>query len=75
MFHSSPITILRFTSSVLRSETDLPLAVHEIYREWRQGSRVLAVVSAFGCSADDLLKRAQQLGLPPRREGLAALLE
>jgi hypothetical protein len=26
------------------------------------------------CTADDLLKRAQQLGLPPQREGLAALL-
>src|SRR5436853_3296376 len=75
MFHSSPITVLKFASSVLRSEADLPLAVHEIYREQRRGRRVLAVVSAFGCTGDDLLKRAQQLGLPPRREGLAALLE
>ncbi|HET9211480.1 MAG TPA: hypothetical protein VFR03_13815, partial [Thermoanaerobaculia bacterium] len=70
----SQISILKFGSSVLRSESDLPLAVHEIYREWRRGRRVLAVVSAFGCTADDLLKRAQQLGLPPQREGLAALL-
>src|SRR5436305_10519131 len=74
MFHSSPTTVLKFTSSALRSEADLPLAVHEIYREQRRGRRVLAVVSAFGCTADDLLKRAQQLGLPPRWEGLAALL-
>ena len=59
---------------MLRSDADLPLAVHEIYREWRAGRRVLAVVSALGCTADDLLKRAQQLGLPPQREGLAALL-
>ncbi len=70
----SQTSVLRFTSSVLRSESDLPLAVHEIYREQRRGRRVLAVVSAFGCTADDLLKRAQQLGLPPQREGLAALL-
>ncbi|PYQ57918.1 MAG: hypothetical protein DMF53_21470, partial [Acidobacteria bacterium] len=75
MFNASPTTVLKFTSSVLRSEADLPLAVHEIYREQRRGRRVLAVVSAFGCATDDLLKRAQQLGLPPRREGLAALLE
>ena len=68
------ITILKFGSSVLRSESDLPLAVHEIYREWRAGHRVLAVVSAFGSTTDDLLKRAEQLGLPPRKEGLAALL-
>jgi homoserine dehydrogenase len=66
--------ILKLGSSVLRSEADLPLAVHEIYREWRAGRRVLAVVSAFGSTTDDLLKRAQQLGLPPQREGLAALL-
>jgi homoserine dehydrogenase len=71
---STPTLVLKFGSSVLRSEADLPLAVHEIYREWRAGNRVLAVVSALGCTADDLLKRAQQLGLPPQREGLAALL-
>ena len=70
----SQISVLKFGSSVLRSDADLPLAVHEIYREWRAGRRVLAVVSALGCTADDLLKRAQQLGLPPQREGLAALL-
>jgi hypothetical protein len=73
-FKMSNITVLKFGSSVLRSESDLPLAVHEIYREWRAGRRVLAVVSAFGSATDDLLKRAQQLGLPPQREGLAALL-
>ncbi|HTG32304.1 MAG TPA: homoserine dehydrogenase [Thermoanaerobaculia bacterium] len=67
-------SVLKFGSSVLRSDADLPLAVHEIYREWRAGRRVLAVVSALGCTSDDLLKRAQQLGLPPQREGLAALL-
>ncbi len=70
----SQISVLNFGSSALRSDADLPLAVHEIYREWRAGRRVLAVVSALGCTADDLLKRAQQLGLPPQREGLAALL-
>lgn len=70
----SSTTVLKLGSSVLRSEADLPLAVHEIYREWRAGRRVLAVVSAFGATTDDLLKRAQQLGLPPQREGLAVLL-
>lgn len=70
----SQTTVLNLGSSVLRSDADLPLAVHEIYREWRAGRRVLAVVSALGAVTDDLLKRAQQLGLPPQREGLAALL-
>jgi homoserine dehydrogenase len=66
--------VLRFGSSVLRSESDLPAAVHAIYREWRAGHRVVAVVSALGHATDDLLKRAEQLGLPPRHEPLAALL-
>jgi homoserine dehydrogenase len=74
MFNPTPTTVLKFGASAPRSESDLPRAVHEIYREWRQGRRVLAVVSAFGCTTDELLKRAQQLGLPPQREGLAALL-
>jgi homoserine dehydrogenase len=74
MLNPPSTTVLRFGGSALRSESDLPCAVQEIYREWRQGRRVLAVVSAFGCTTDDLLKRAQQLGLPPQREGLAALL-
>ena len=38
----SSTTVLKLGSSVLRSEADLPLAVHEIYREWRAGRRVLA---------------------------------
>lgn len=75
MSHASPTTILKFGTSTLRSDSDLPQAVHEIYREQRRGRRVLAVVSAFGCTTDELLQRAQQLGLPPQREGLAALLE
>jgi homoserine dehydrogenase len=66
----SQISVLKFGGS----EPDLPLAVHEIYREQRRGRRVLVVVSELGCTAGDLLKRAQQLGLPPQREGLAALL-
>ncbi len=74
MLNPSPTTILKLTTSALRSESDLPRAAHEIYREWRRGRRVLAVVPAFGCTSDDLLKRAEQLGLPPQREGLAALL-
>jgi len=69
-----PIRVLRFGSSVLRSEADLPTAVQEIYREWRRGAAVVAVVSAFGDTTDDLLKRAEQLGLPPSPGAVAALL-
>ena len=69
-----PIRVLKFGSSVLRSEADLPTAVQEIYREWRRGAAVVAVVSAFGDTTDDLLKRAEQLGLPPSPGAVAALL-
>jgi hypothetical protein len=47
------ITILKFGSSVLRTEGDLPTAVREICR-WLAGlSRVVAVVSAIGNNDKD----------------------
>jgi homoserine dehydrogenase len=52
---------------------DLTRAVHAIYREWRAGRRVLAV-AASGPAGDDLLKRAEQLGLPPRSGATPASL-
>lgn len=70
----SLIKILKFGSSVLRAEEDLPLAVHEIYREWRRGAQVLAVVSAFGDTTDGLLARAESLCPEPEPSALAALL-
>src|SRR5215207_8667725 len=70
----SLIKILKFGSSVLRAEEDLPLAVHEIYREWRRGARVLAVVSAFGDTTDGLVARAECLCPVPEPAALAALL-
>ena len=68
------IKVLKFGGSVLRDENDLPLAVHEIYRHWRQGFRVLAVVSAFGDTTDDLLERSKAFGEKPQPGALAELL-
>ena len=68
------IVVLKFGSSVLRSESDLPAAVHEIYRWWRDGSHVVAVVSAFGTTTDDLTKRAKAVCTEPDESLLAALL-
>jgi aspartokinase len=42
------IRVLKFGSSVLKSRDDLPTAVHEIYRWYREGWSVVAVVSAIG---------------------------
>ena len=66
--------VLKFGSSVLRSEADLPTAVHEIYRHWREGKQVIAVVSAFGDTTDQLTQRAMRLCGQPDHSTLAALL-
>jgi homoserine dehydrogenase len=59
----SKVEILKFGSSVLRSPGDLHVAVDEIYRRWRLGYRVLAVVSAFEGVTDALLaEMADTLG-------------
>jgi len=49
---NSSIVVLKFGSSVLRTEADLPQAIEEIYREWRAGRQVIAVVSAFAGVTD-----------------------
>lgn len=71
---STDIVVLKFGSSVLQSEEDLPHAVHEIYRHWRAGSQVLAVVSALGDTTNQLLARAQSLCEEPDANAVATLL-
>jgi homoserine dehydrogenase len=70
----SVITVLKFGGSVLKSEDDLPKTVHEIYRHWRRGSRVLAVVSAFGGTTDALIEKAKAFGDEADPEAVASLL-
>jgi homoserine dehydrogenase len=55
------VEVLKFGSSVLRSADDLPVAVDEIYRRWRSGCRVLAVVSAFEGVTDELMRRVSNV--------------
>ena len=68
------IVVLKFGSSVLRSECDLPQVVHEIYRLWRRGERVAVVVSALGDATDQLLARATSIWAEPDEGVLATLL-
>jgi homoserine dehydrogenase len=68
------IIVLKFGSSVLRNEGDLPAAVHEIYRWWRDGFQVCAVVSAFGNTTDELTRRAHSVCEQPDDELVATLL-
>src|ERR1700728_4123773 len=55
------VEVLKFGSSVLRSADDLHIAVDEIYRVWRSGCQVLAVVSAFEGVTDTLIREASDL--------------
>jgi homoserine dehydrogenase len=66
--------VLKFGSSVLSSEADLPGAVHEIYRWVRRGWRVVAVVSAIGNSTNELLRRARSFGDRVSDHSVATLL-
>jgi homoserine dehydrogenase len=68
------IVVLKFGSSVLRTGNDLPAAAHEIYRWWREGFQVVAVVSAFGNTTDELAQRARAACEQPNDELVAALL-
>src|SRR3954453_18824977 len=68
------ITVLKFGGSVLKNEDDLPKAVHEIYRHWRRGSQVLAVVSAFGGTTDALIERSKAFGDDADSVSIASLL-
>lgn len=70
----SPIQVLKFGSSVLASPEYLANAVHEIYRWWREGKRVVAVVSAIGSTTDRLLAEAKRLSARPDEEATAELL-
>src|SRR5438270_2555959 len=69
-----PLIVLKFGSSVLRSEEDLPRVVHEIYRWVRRGHRVLAVVSALGSTSTELLETALGYGAKPSQAAIAALV-
>ncbi|MEO8360515.1 MAG: homoserine dehydrogenase [Vicinamibacteria bacterium] len=75
---SQPLIVLKFGSSVLRTSSDLPQAVHEIFRYVREGFGVVAVVSAFEGVTDRLIAQAKSLGADPEHDvgvsGLAALV-
>lgn len=62
------IVVLKFGSSVLRSEAELPRVIDEIYREWRQGHRVVAVVSAFAGVTDRRFAEARATSSDPHEQ-------
>jgi len=66
--------VLKFGSSVLASVDALPDVASEIYRWYREGYRVIAVVSAIGNTTDELLDRVQMFGTKPCPRSSAVLL-
>jgi aspartokinase len=68
------IIVLKLGSSVLQTEEDLPNAVHEIYRWYRAGSRVVAVVSAIGEMTDRLTAQSIRIWNSPDPWASAELL-
>jgi len=68
------VVVLKFGSSVLRTDGDLPAAVNEIYEWWLQDYRVVAVVSAFGNTTNQLTQFAHSVCAEPDPTLLAALL-
>jgi homoserine dehydrogenase len=68
------ITVVKFGSSVLREETDSPVVVEEIARWVGSEQNVLAVVSAFGNTTDDLFRKANSFGELTNQEAVARLV-
>jgi len=68
------VIVLKFGSSVLRSADDLPNVVHEIYRWYREGYAVIAVVSAIGKTTESLLRESRTLTESPEPFSTAELL-
>jgi homoserine dehydrogenase len=68
------VIVLKFGSSVLSGEKDLPKVVNEIQTWWRKGNRVAAVVSAFGNTTDELTSCAHRVCSEPDDVLLASLL-
>jgi homoserine dehydrogenase len=68
------IVVLKFGSSVLRTRADLPGVVHEIYRWYRDGARVIAVVSAIGDTTEQLIRQSRELAATPEPWATAELL-
>src|SRR5579863_2997307 len=71
---SGSTVVLKFGSSVLRDAASLPIAVAEVYRYYRAGDSVIAVVSAFEGVTDELCATARALGEDPDPGALAALV-
>ena len=70
---SGDIIVLKFGGSVLRGQADVPTVVHEIYRWYRAGWRVVAIVSSIGDSSARLPDQRPELADDPQPRAKAEL--
>lgn len=70
-----PVIVLNFGHSVLRSLDDYTRAASEIYRHYRQGKNVVAVMSAQGDQTDVLMAEARQIGPEGHAKNLPELIQ
>ncbi len=68
------LTVVKFGSSVLRREEDLPVVVEEISQWLGSEQYVLVVISAFGNTTEELFRRASAYGEPTNEEAVARLV-
>jgi homoserine dehydrogenase len=71
---STPTVVLKFGSSVLQGPESIPIAVVEIYRHYRNGERVISVVSALEHGTDTLFAPGRTLVDNSDPDALAALV-
>ena len=69
---AATVVVLKFGSSILRSQADAPAVASEVYGHVRAGRKVVAVVSALAGSTDRLLADARELGLDHENDLLPA---
>lgn len=63
------IIVLKFGGESIRSIARLKKVAQKIFDKYREGNKVVVVVSAMGDRTDDLLKKAERLNKnPPARE-------
>jgi homoserine dehydrogenase len=74
MSNNNQVLVLKFGSSVLRSESDLPDVVSEVSSTWRKGYQVIVIVSAFGDTTNQLLRHAESICPKPLPAAVATLL-
>lgn len=70
-----PVIVINFGHSVLRSLDDYTNAASEIYRHYRQGQNVVAVMSAQGDQSDVLMAEARRVGPEGIAKNLPELIQ